>query len=193
MSLSDEYRRQFGWRSWATIFDALPTLGGQTVLDLGCGVGDLAAALVARGARVIGLDTNDALLDEARSKALARAEFRKADLRSLEYAGPPADGLWCSFTAAYFPDLTHTLESWSRFLRPGGWVVLTEIDDLFGHAPLGVRAASLLEDYARDALRAGRYDFPHGAKAGKPRRGRGPHSDQGVHNRRPRVRVRRPG
>ena len=50
MSLSDDYSRQFAWRSWATILDALPPLAGQTVLDLGCAVGDQAAELVARGA-----------------------------------------------------------------------------------------------------------------------------------------------
>jgi hypothetical protein len=36
MSLAGEYKQQFGWRDWPTIFDALPSLQGQTVLDLGC-------------------------------------------------------------------------------------------------------------------------------------------------------------
>ena len=40
MSLSSDYRLQFGWRSWSRILDELPPLQGQTVLDLGCGVGD---------------------------------------------------------------------------------------------------------------------------------------------------------
>jgi len=35
MSLSSEYKRQFGWRDWPSIFDAMPSLHGQTVLDLG--------------------------------------------------------------------------------------------------------------------------------------------------------------
>jgi ubiquinone/menaquinone biosynthesis C-methylase UbiE len=48
MSLSTEYHRQREWRAWPKIFDALPLPRGQTVLDLGCGVGDQAAELVAR-------------------------------------------------------------------------------------------------------------------------------------------------
>jgi SAM-dependent methyltransferase len=159
MSLSDQYKRQFGWRSWAVILDALPPVAGQTVLDLGCAVGDQAAELVARGARVIGLDANEELLLESQARDLANAEFRKADLRSFTNPGKPVDGLWCSFAAAYFPDLPDLLLSWTKHLRSGGWVALTEIDNLFGHGPLRARAKALLDDYARHAFVSGRYDF----------------------------------
>ena len=164
MSLAGVHRRQFQWRDWPTILDALPPLAGQTVLDLGCGVGDLAAELVARGARVIGFDMNEELLREARSRGLANAEFRQADLRSPAALGVRADGLWGSFIAAYFPDLAGALRSWALALRPGGWAALTEIDDLFGHEPLNAGIKSILDDYARDALDAGRYDFHMGGK-----------------------------
>lgn len=164
MNLADEYRRQFAWRSWPVAFAALPPVAGQTVLDLGCAVGDLAAELVARGARVIGLDANEELLGEARSRGLAGAEFRFGDLRSLPDLEAPVDGIWSSFAAAYLIDLPAVLRSWRRLLRPGGWIALTEVDDLFGHQPLSARARSLFEGYARDSLLAGRYDFHMGGK-----------------------------
>jgi len=164
MSLVTEYKRQFGWRAWPAVFAALPPLGGRTVLDLGCGVGDLAAALVARGARVIGIDLNRELLDAARARGLPNAEFRSGDLRALPDPGVAADGIWCSFAAAYLPDLAPALASWARHLRPGGWIALTEIDDLFGHEPLSERSRALFEAHARDALAAGRYDFRMGRK-----------------------------
>jgi 2-polyprenyl-3-methyl-5-hydroxy-6-metoxy-1,4-benzoquinol methylase len=56
VSLAGEYRRQSGWRSGPDILAALPRLEGATVLGLGCGVGDQAALLAARGARVLGFD-----------------------------------------------------------------------------------------------------------------------------------------
>lgn len=164
MSLSAEYKRQVGWRAWPTVYDALPLVPGQTVLDVGCGVGDQAAGLVARGARVIGVDGNEELLREAQSRRLPNAEFRKCDLRDLPDLGVTVGGLWCSFAAAYFPDLSAVLASWGRHLQRGGWVALTEIDDLFGHEPLGARAKALFEAYAREALAAGRYDFHMGRK-----------------------------
>jgi ubiquinone/menaquinone biosynthesis C-methylase UbiE len=164
MGLSSEYKRQFGWRAWPTIFDALPSLRGQTVLDLGCGVGDLAAEFVARGARVIGVDMNEELLHEARSRQLSNAEFRTADLRTLPDLGIAADGLWCSFAAAYFPDLPTALTAWTRNVGSGGWIALTEVDDLFGHEPLSVRTKGLFRAYAEGALAAGGYDFHMGRK-----------------------------
>ena len=163
MGLASEHKKQFGWRDWPTIFDALPPLQGQTILDLGCGVGDLAAEFVGRGARVIGVDMNEELLREARSRQLANAEFRAADLRTLPDLGLAADGLWCSFAAAYFPDLPTVLTAWARSLTAGGWVALTEIDDLFGHEPLSVRTKALFRAYAERVLAAG-YDVHMGHK-----------------------------
>ena len=85
MSRFEEYKRQFAWRDWRIILDALPSLEGQTVLDLGCGIGDMAASLVARGAHVIGLDLNvigldlnEELIQEARSRGLANAVSRRS-------------------------------------------------------------------------------------------------------------------
>src|SRR5215510_12444064 len=113
MNLSQEYKQQFNWRAWPSIFETLPFLQDQTVLDLGCGIGDLAAMLAQRGAHVIGLDMSEELVREARSRQIPDAEFRMTDLRSLPDLGMLADGLWSSFAAAYFTDLCTTLASWS--------------------------------------------------------------------------------
>lgn len=164
MSLVDAYKRQFELRDWPSVLARLPSLAGQTVLDFGCGVGDLAAALVSRGAKVIGIEMNEELLAAARSRNLANAEFLVGDLRALPDLGELADGIWCSFTAAYFVDLPEVLIQWARRLRVGGWIAITEIDDLFGHEPLGERSKALLDAYVRDAHDAGRYDFRMGHK-----------------------------
>jgi len=164
MSLADDYRRQYAWRDWKRVFDALPVLTGQRVLDLGCAIGDQAAELAARGARVVAIDTNEELLAVARARGETRVEFRSGDLAAPLALGGGFDGLWCSFGTAYFCALAPHLAAWTRELRPGAWVVLTEIDDLFGHAPLASRTRELLEQYAREALAAGRYDFHMGRK-----------------------------
>lgn len=164
MALADEYRRQFVWRSWPRILEALPLVAGETVLDLGCAVGDLAAELSARGAKVIGFDLNDELLAAARARGLPDAEFLSGDLRALPELGALADGVWCSFGAAYFVDLAPVLAGWAKRLRPGGWIALIEIDDLFGHEPVAARTKELLDAYAADALAAGRYDMHMGRK-----------------------------
>ena len=164
MSLVDEYRRQARWRPWASILGALPSMEGQTVLDLGCGVGDQSAELAARGARVLGIDGNPEFLRAAHSRRLRDAWFVQGDLRRALPLRGTVDGVWSSFSVAYFPDFEPTLASWTGTLRPGGWIALTEIDDFFGHGPVGDATRALLAAYARDAMDAGRYDFHMGSK-----------------------------
>jgi len=164
MSLASEYRNQFQWRNWQGVLEALAPLRGQTVLDLGCGIGDLAAELAARGAGVLGVDANPELLEYARSRQIPNVEFRNVDLRGPVELGITADGIWCSFAAAYFVDLPAALWSWARNLKPGGWIAVTEIDDLFGHEPLSARTETLLNAYCDDALTSRRYDFRAGRK-----------------------------
>lgn len=167
MALADHYKRQCQWRDWRTPLEALPDLKGKSVLDLGCGVGDQAALLVERGARVVGVDMVAEVLDTARARALPGTRFVEADLKNLpdiDSLGGPFDGLWSSFTAAYFVDLAPVLRSWLSNVRPGGWVALTEVDDFFGHQPLAPRTRALLSSYADDARAAGRYDFHMGRK-----------------------------
>jgi SAM-dependent methyltransferase len=164
MSLASEYKRQLGWRPWSEVMDRLPPLAGKVVLDLGCGIGDQAAQLADRGACVLGLDTNQELLAAAQTRNTPNTKFRSGDLTALEDGLGVFDGIWCSFAAAYVPNLGPTLACWRQHLRPQGWVALTEVDDFFGHQPLLPLTTSLLADYARDALAAGRYDFHMGRK-----------------------------
>ena len=131
-----EYRRQFQWRDWRTALETLPQLQGQTLVDLGCGVGDLASKLTARGARVVGFDSSEELIEPARSRGIPNAEFRIADLSEDLCFDDSLDGVWCGFAAAYFIDLSSAIARWTGRLKPGGWIGLTEIDDLFGHGPL---------------------------------------------------------
>lgn len=162
-----EYAKQYAWRDWPTIFESLPSLKEKTILDLGCGIGDQAAEFVLRGARVIGVDTNEQLVKYARSRRIPNAEFRFCNLRESPNLDISANGIWCSFTAAYFPELPTFLTDWTRYLQPGGWVALTEIDDLFGHEPLSDRSKAVLNAYAKEALATGRYDFYMGRKLSK--------------------------
>lgn len=137
---------------------------GQIVLDLGCGVGDQARELASRGCKVIGLDGNQELIDAAVLKQLPNCEFRMYDLRGTANLDTKVDGIWCSFVAAYFTDLTEFLSAWAHFLRDGGWIAITEIENLFGHEPLSQRTQGFFQLLCKDALAAGRYDFHMGSK-----------------------------
>lgn len=162
MTLSDEYQQQYRWRPWPHVFAALPPIAGKTVLDLGCAIGQQAAELDARGARVIGVDSSAELLAVARQQ-VPEAIFLQGDLAALSLE-LTVDGIWSSFVPAYFPELGPVLEQWLAHLAPGGWIALTEVDDLFGHEPLGARTASLLEGFTAISRARARYDFHMGRK-----------------------------
>jgi 2-polyprenyl-3-methyl-5-hydroxy-6-metoxy-1,4-benzoquinol methylase len=63
------------------IEEAAGSLEGKSILDVGCGTGELAAGLAEKGALVTGIDLNDALLSQARStRSHDRILYRKANM-----------------------------------------------------------------------------------------------------------------
>lgn len=69
-----------GWGAplHARVLDLAGVGAGTTVLDLGCGPGTFAAAAVARGARVVGIDVDHSAVVAA-SAAVPGADFRTGD------------------------------------------------------------------------------------------------------------------
>jgi ubiquinone/menaquinone biosynthesis C-methylase UbiE len=151
-------------RNWQAVLARAPDMQGKVVLDLGCAIGDQAALLGERGARVVGVDGDDEAVRYAQRRGIPRATFLRADLRQLPFAPGTFDGLWASFVAAYFVDFEPVLRDWTRLVRRGGFLLITEVDDLFGHEPKHERATTLLRAYAQDGLAAARYDFFMGRK-----------------------------
>jgi SAM-dependent methyltransferase len=162
MSLVAEYQRQFAWRDWSQALALCPITRGQQVLDLGCGPGGISAELAARGVAVTGIDQDPELLAIARTCA-PTAHFEQQDLSKLTL---PAcfDGIWCSFTAAYFVDFTETFAHWCTILKPGAWVCLIDIDDLLGHEPRTGATRDTIERFYAEAFDQHRYDFRIGRR-----------------------------
>jgi len=175
MLLVEQYEQQDRWRRWDEALAFIPLKRGEKVLDLGCGVGQVASRLARLGADVIALDRNEELLEAARSRHPG-LRFERMDLNRLEPTTfGPADGVWASFVPAYFPDLQPTLRRWRRCLRPGGWLAMVEMDDLFAHDPLGPALVSTLREFYEEARAAGRYDFESGRRLADAARDAGFH------------------
>jgi demethylmenaquinone methyltransferase / 2-methoxy-6-polyprenyl-1,4-benzoquinol methylase len=102
---------------------------GSRALDVATGTGDLALALAARGAEVVGSDFSDGMLERARAKAAGRpgVRFEHADALSLPYEDRSFDAATVGFGARNFGDLERGLSEMVRVVRPGGRVVILEI------------------------------------------------------------------
>lgn len=163
-SLADEYAKQFAWRDWETALNTCPIRPGQKVLDLGCGRGDLSFELSKRGAVVVGIDTQKELTNIADKRNLQNCTFINQDLNSLNLELNAFDGIWGSFTAAYFTDLEGALRKWMPYLKQNAWICLTEMDDLFGHEPMTDHFRILLNEFYNDSFTQSKYDFRSGHK-----------------------------
>ena len=105
---------------------------GGAVLDVGCGTGASAlqaARLVGSDGRVIGVDLAEELLELARRKAaregLGNIEFRRADMRALDFSPASFDAVVCVFAIFFVPDMAAQLAALWRLVRPGGTLAVT--------------------------------------------------------------------
>jgi demethylmenaquinone methyltransferase/2-methoxy-6-polyprenyl-1,4-benzoquinol methylase len=99
---------------------------GDRALDVATGTGDLAVALRARGADVVGIDFSERMLELARLKA-ADVRFEHGNALALPYRDGEFDAVTVGFGARNFSDLAVGLAEMARVTRPGGRVVVLEI------------------------------------------------------------------
>jgi len=100
------------------------TLEGARVLDVACGAGRHLKALAAHGARVVGTDLSETLLEGAR----AAAPVTRGDMRRLPFRDRCFDGVINMFTSfGYFDSRKENLaviDEIARVLRGGGWFLM---------------------------------------------------------------------
>jgi len=112
-------------RHSAAVIPNLPIEKGMSVLDVGCGWGDMSiqvAEIVGEDGRVVGIDCVDAFLEEARrdaaSRGLSNAEFRRGD---AEIALPENefDYVVARFGTMFFTNPVAALRRMRLALKPG--------------------------------------------------------------------------
>jgi len=116
------------------IFAEAGIRSGMRVLDLGCGVGDVAfeaADLVGLDGYVIGVDRSPEMVTRARLRAeqrgLAQVRFVEGDVHDPAPDGP-FDAIVERLALMYVPDPAAVLRRQATVLRAGGLVVPIEMD-----------------------------------------------------------------
>ena len=94
---------------------------GTRVLDVGCGLGDLAAAAAARGAVATGTDLAEGMVEAARRRHPG-LEFVLADGEALPFEDGAFDATLSAFVINHMPDAERGAAELVRVTRPGGRV-----------------------------------------------------------------------
>jgi trans-aconitate 2-methyltransferase len=132
----DQYQRFAGQRA-RPFFELLARVGAadpRLVADLGCGPGELTAALAARwpDAEVVGVDSSPEMIraagalpaagqPEGRQGPTGRLSFVLADLRAWQPARA-ADVIISNAALQWVPDHLAVLARWPGMLAAGGWL-----------------------------------------------------------------------
>lgn len=119
----------------ASHLQAMPALldDSWVVGDLGCGTGQVAAALAPFVGRVIAVDRSGEMLQAARRRLrdAPNVEVRRGELEAMPIADAELDAATLLLVLHHLPDPAAALEETSRVLRPGGRVLIA---DMLPHA-----------------------------------------------------------
>ena len=115
----------------ASHLQALPALLDEqwTVGDLGCGTGQVAAALAPFVARVIAVDRSGDMLQAARRRLrdLPNVQVRRGELEAMPIADAELDAATLLLVLHHLPDPAAALAETARVLRPGGRVLIADM------------------------------------------------------------------
>jgi len=132
-------------------------VSGMRVLDIGCGMGDVAmlvADLIGPQGKVVSIDLDPASIATAQKRASAvgldNAKFQRADVST--FAGvEPFDAIVGRLVLEFLPDPAATVRRLCGLLRPGGIMAFQEPNwkiwlTFTSHLPLRLAVTTILRD-----------------------------------------------
>ena len=121
-----------GWRRKAVA--ELDPRAGERFRDVGCGTGDMGIEILRRqgGAKVVGIDLAERMLDIARGKVAAvglggDVSFRIGDAERQGFDDGSFDGVVSAFCIRNVAHRARALAEMGRVIRPGGRAVILEL------------------------------------------------------------------
>jgi ArsR family transcriptional regulator len=173
--LRDElFGDRFQLAAFAAIADAAWTVG-----DLGCGTGQVSAALAPFVSRVVAVDASAAMLQAAKKRlhGFDNVDLRRGELEALPVDDGRLDAATLMLVLHHVPQPARALAEVARVLKPSGRVIIADMQphdrdnyrQQMGHVWLGFsdeQMTSLLRDSGFEAIRV--VSLPPDSKAKGP-------------------------
>lgn len=150
-------------RDPAAFFSYLDVRPGSSVLEVGCGLGEMArvlARLVGTSGRVVGVDYSETMIRQARQRISpddGPVTFQRGDIMALDIPDAEFDRTRVEQVLQHVADPRRAVAEMARVTRPGGMVVALEPD----WDSLVIDAADLATSQAFTAFNS-RCVVPHG-------------------------------
>lgn len=109
------------------MLDAAKLTRGMYALDVCCGPGMLAAGILKRGGRAVGLDFSAEAVKLAQ-KLVPDGHFQQGDAQALPFPAASFDAVLCGYGVMHLPQPDVAFQEILRVLRPGGRVAISVWD-----------------------------------------------------------------
>ena len=117
-------------------FEMIPKLSNPLILDVGCGCGSqtIQLAKLSKG-NVLGLDVCEAFLNELKNKAKSenlddKVKTVLGSMFEMNFEEKFFDIIWAE-GSIYIMGFEEGLKSWKKFLKPNGYMAVSDIFVLF--------------------------------------------------------------
>jgi SAM-dependent methyltransferase len=132
-SLERAYHKRDMLRRRRHVREALAAAAGERILDIGCGPGFYVRELldeVGPSGSIVGVDSSPDMLGLARNRCEGHGnvEFREGNATALPVDDGDFDAALCVQVMEYVPDPPAALAEFHRALRPGGRVLVWDVD-----------------------------------------------------------------
>lgn len=133
------YQAEAIWPQEERLFDRYGLTGPLSILDLGCGTGEITRRLASRypQVRLIGIDILESNLAIARQEDVfsGRIRYEQGDAFALKHPDSSFEFVVCRHVSQAVPDFPQVLAEITRVLKPGGWLHLLSEDYGMLHMP----------------------------------------------------------